>query len=263
MPTPIRTPAQAPIQPVPPPDVPPEATAASPAERRTRQWRLRRLADARLYLCADAALLRTGGMAALKAFFEAAYDSGVDILQLRDKSLEARAEIEALEVLGEVARRRGKLYAANDRADVALLVGADVFHVGQGDLTTGQARRVLGEEVLIGRSTRSIEQAREAYDDPGLDYFCTGPVWQTPTKPGRAAVGPGLPAAACELMAQAGREQGRDPKPFFAIGGIDLDRLPQVLASGASRIVVVRAITQAADPPAAARALSDALRAHR
>lgn len=227
---------------------------------RTRAWRLDRLADARLYLCTDAALLRSGGAAALEEFFEAAYDGGVDILQLRDKSLEARAEIEALQVLARVARRRGKLYAANDRADVALLVDADVFHVGQGDLTTGQARRVLGADVLIGRSTASIEQVRAAYDDPGLDYFCTGPVWETPTKPGRAAVGTQLPAAAYALMADARREAGREPKPFFAIGGIDVSRLPEIVATGADRVVVVRAITRAADPRAAARALSDALR---
>ncbi len=248
-PTPGPTPTPAPSQP-----------AAAPTTSRTRRWRLDRLADARLYLCTDAALLRSGGLPALEAFFEAAYAGGVDILQLRDKSLEARAEIEALELLGAVARRHGKLSAANDRADVALLVGADVFHVGQGDLTTAQARRVLGPDVLIGRSTASIERAREAYEDPGLDYFCTGPVWETPTKPGRAAVGTQLPEAAYRLMADAAAGGGPEPKPFFAIGGIDLARLPQVLATGADRVVVVRAITQASDPQAAARALSDVLR---
>lgn len=246
--------------------MPTPASTSPPADQqtaRTRRWRLDRLADARLYLCTDAALLRSDGLPALEAFFEAAYDGGVDILQLRDKSLEARAEIEALELLGRVARRHDKLYAVNDRADVALLVGADVFHVGQGDLTTAQARRVLGPDVLIGRSTRSVEQAREAYDDAGLDYFCTGPVWETPTKPGRAAVGTQLPEAAYRLMADAAAADGPEPKPYFAIGGIDLDRLPQVLATGADRVVVVRAITQAADPGAAARALSEALRARR
>lgn len=251
--------------PAPSPQAPPQLSSSSPpvigpSGERTRRWRLERLAAARLYLCTDAALLRSGGLPALESFFEAAYAGGVDILQLRDKSLEARAEIEALEVLGEVARRHDKLYAANDRADVALLVGADVFHVGQDDLTTEQARRVLGPQVLVGRSTRSIEQARAAYDDPGLDYFCTGPVWETPTKPGRAAVGTRLPAAAYRMMADTRRAGGPEPKPCFAIGGIDLGRLPQVLATGVNRIVVVRAITQADDPGAAARALSDALR---
>lgn len=94
-----------------------------------------------------------------------------------------------------------------------------------------------------------------------MDYYCTGPVWQTPTKPGRAAVGTQLPESAYRLMADAHRDHGIEPKPFFAIGGIDADRLPQVLATGATRIVVVRAITEAADPQAAARALSAALRA--
>lgn len=232
-----------------------------PTFERTRAWRLQRLQDARLYLCTDAARLRAGGMGALEDFFEAAYAGGADVVQLRDKSIEARTEIEALEVLGAVARRQGKLFAANDRADVALLVGADVFHVGQGDLSTAQARRVLGDDVIIGRSTRSIEQAQEAYDDPRLDYFCAGPVWETPTKPGRAAVGTALPEAAYRLMADGERDHGREPKPFFAIGGIDETRLPQVLATGARRIVVVRAITAATDPQAAAGRLSHALRA--
>ncbi len=235
-----------------------DRTPPAPVQR-SRAWRLERLAAARVYLCTDAAAATAGGLGALEEFFEAAYAGGVDIIQLRDKSYEARAEIEALEVLAAVARRYDRLFAANDRADVALLVDADVFHVGQGDLTTAQARRVLGEEVLIGRSTRSIEQVEEAYDDPGLDYFCTGPVWQTPTKPGRAAVGTQLPEAAYRLMSDRQRDQGREPKPFFAIGGIDLERLPQVLATGASRIVVVRAITEADDPQAAARRLRDAL----
>lgn len=246
------------------PEIDPESAAErdpDPAAERTRSWRAARLAGARLYLCTDAAALHTGGMAALEAFFEAAYRGGVDIIQLRDKSLEARDEIAALEVLAEVARRHGRLYAVNDRADVALLVGADVFHVGQGDLTTAQARRVLGPDVLLGRSTRDLEQVRAAIEDPGVDYYCTGPVWQTPTKPGRAAVGTQLPESAYRLMADAHRDHGIEPKPFFAIGGIDADRLPQVLATGATRIVVVRAITEAADPQAAARALSAALRA--
>lgn len=194
-------------------------------------------------------------------FFDAAYAGGVDIIQLRDSSLEARAEIAAIEVLAEVAQRHGTLFAANNRADVALLVGADVFHVGQGDLTTAQARRVLGEEVLIGRSTATLEQSRQAWLDPGLDYFCTGPVWPTPTKPERAAVGTALPAAAHAMMSQEQQPGGVASKPFFAIGGIDIDRLPQVLATGARRIVVVRAITQAPDPYAAAQALRAGLEA--
>lgn len=204
------------------------------------------LRDAGLYVCVSARTERGD----LREFLHAAYEGGVDIIQLRDKSLEAAAEIEAIEVLAEVAREHGKLFSVNDRADVALLTGADVFHVGQGDLTTPQARQLLGSDVVIGRSCRTRDQVDRAVADSGLDYFCTGPVWQTPTKPGRAAVGLELPRYAA---ARAGE------KPFFAIGGIDAARLPDVLATGASRVVVVRAVTEAVDPEAAARALRELL----
>ena len=138
----------------------------------------------------------------------------------------------------------------------ALLAGVDVFHAGQEDLTSAQARRVLGPEVLLGRSCRSQEHVRAAAADPELDYFCTGPVWETPTKPGRAAVGLELPRFAAALTAPDGQAPGR---VFFAIGGIDQDRVPRVRAAGAERIVVVRAVTGAEDPEAAARALRTAL----
>lgn len=186
----------------------------------------------------------------LRDFLHTAYEGGVDIIQLRDKTLEAAAEIEVIQVLAEVAREHGKLFAVNDRADVALLTGADVFHVGQGDLTTRQARTVLGPDVVLGRSCHSPAQVDAALADPGLDYFCTGPVWETPTKPGRAAVGLELPRYAAE---HAGTT------PFFAIGGVDAARLPAVLGTGATRIVVVRAVTEARDVTAAARELRSAL----
>ena len=204
------------------------------------------LENARLYVCVTARRERGD----LREFLHAAYEGGVDIIQLRDKSLEAAAEIEAIEVLADVAREHGELFAVNDRADVALLTGADVFHVGQGDLTTAQARRVLGDDVVIGRSCHSPAQVDAAVADAGLDYFCTGPVWETPTKPGRAAVGLELPRYAA---------QHAGDKPFFAIGGVDTARLPSVLDTGASRIVVVRAVTDAEDVTAAARALRDTL----
>lgn len=200
------------------------------------------LNTSRLYLCTGA---RTE-QGDLREFLHACYEGGVDIIQLRDKKLEARAEIAALEVLREVASEHGKLFAVNDRADVALIVGADVFHVGQGDLTTEQARRVLGPDVLMGRSNNSVAQFAASYADPGLDYAVIGPVWPTPTKPGRPAVG--LDAVAeCATFAQQ--------KPWFAIGGIDTETCSTVAASGAPRIVVVRALTQATDIAAAAAAL--------
>ena len=206
-----------------------------------------RLADARLYLCTGARRDRGD----LAAFADAALAGGVDIVQLRDKGpdgpLEAREELAALEVLAEACARHGALLAVNDRADVALAAGADVLHLGQDDLPVRQARAIVGENVLIGRSTHSEEQAAAAAVESGVDYFCTGPTWPTPTKPGRHAPGLGL------LSYTAGRGFAR---PWFAIGGIDLDNLDQVLAAGARRIVVVRAITEADDPRAAAAAFA-------
>lgn len=211
----------------------------------------RRLSGARLYLCTDA---RTG-RGDLAEFADAALAGGVDIIQLRDKTggapLEARAELAALEVLAEACERHGALLSVNDRADVALGVGADVLHLGQDDLPVPLARRILGSDVVIGLSTHSEEQASAAARAEGVDYFCTGPCWPTPTKPGRSA--PGLD------LVRATAAEGSE-RPWFAIGGIDRRRLPEVLAAGARRVVVVRAITEADDPRAAAAALAGALR---
>ncbi|MCM1014185.1 thiamine phosphate synthase [Brevibacterium sp. XM4083] len=216
---------------------PVDRDASGPDAARTRA-----LASARLYLCTDARTQQGD----LGEFLNAAYAGGVDIIQLRDKGLEAREEIAALEILGDAARRHGKLFSVNDRADVALLVGADVFHVGQGDLTSAQARTVLGDDVILGRSTHSVEQALAAAADPEIDYFCVGPVWETPTKPGR-------PAAGLDPLAEV---SGSTEKPWFAIGGISAgDRLRAVQETGATRIVVVRAITEAPDPAEAAARL--------
>ncbi|GAB3135708.1 thiamine phosphate synthase [Amycolatopsis stemonae] len=205
-----------------------------------------RLDAARLYLCTDARTARGD----LAAFADAALAGGVDIIQLRDKTggapLEAAAEIAALEVLAEACARHGALLSVNDRADVALAVGADVLHLGQDDIPVALARRILGEDVVIGRSTHSVAQATAAAAEPGVDYFCTGPCWPTPTKPGRSA--PGLDLVRSTAASTPGR-------PWFAIGGIDAGRLPSVLEAGASRIVVVRAITEAEDPESAAREL--------
>lgn len=214
------------------------------AQAQTAAGRLRaRLAAAQLYLC-------TGGRQAegdLPDFLDAALGGGVDIIQLRQKGLEAAEELRLLETFRAACDRHGALLAVNDRADVAFAAGADVLHVGQDDLTPDVARRILGPDPVVGLSTHSREQASSAAADPGIDYFCAGPVWPTPTKPGRPA--PGL-----ELISfAAGLGTGR---PWFAIGGIDEDTLGNVLEAGARRIVVVRAITESADPGAAAARLA-------
>jgi thiamine-phosphate pyrophosphorylase len=204
-----------------------------------------RLADSRLYLCTGARAERGD----LAEFVDAALAGGVDIVQLREKGIEALQEIAALEVIAEACARHGALLSVNDRADVALAVDADVLHLGQDDLPVPLARRVVGDDMVIGRSTHDVDQMRAAAVEPGVDYFCTGPCWPTPTKPGRPA--PGL-----DLVRASAAEQ----RPWFAIGGIDLARLGEVLDAGASRLVVVRAITEAEDPKAAAQALRARLR---
>ena len=206
-----------------------------------------RLADARLYLCTDARRDRGD----LASFLDAVLGAGVDIVQLREKGLEAGEELALLEVFAEACRRHGRLLAVNDRADVALAAGADVLHLGQDDLPVPVARRILGSGLLIGRSSHSPDQADAVAAEPGVDYFCAGPVWETPTKLGRPGTGLGL-------LAHVAR--AAPARPWFAIGGITLDRLDDVLAAGATRVVVVRAITEAGDPAAAAREFARRLR---
>jgi thiamine-phosphate pyrophosphorylase len=209
-----------------------------------------KLAAARLYLCMDAR--REQGD--LPEFLDAVLGAGVDIVQLREKGLEAREELELLAVFADACRRHGRLLAVNDRADVALAAGAGVLHLGQDDLPVPAARRILGPGPLIGRSSHSPAQADLAAAEPGIDYFCTGPVWATPTKPGR-------PGTGLELVKHtASQDHGR---PWFAIGGISAGNLDEVLAAGAIRIVVVRALTEAADPAAATHALATRLAAAR
>lgn len=197
-------------------------------------------------------------------FADAAVAGGVDIIQLRDKGsigeqrfgpLEARDELAACEILADAARRHGALFAVNDRADIARAAGADVLHLGQGDLPPAVARDIAGPDTLIGLSTHDADQvaAAQVGMDGDVDYFCVGPCWPTPTKPGRSAPGLGL------LRTAAQRTSGDGDKPWFAIGGIDAQRLPDVLQAGARRIVVVRAITAAEDPRAAAAQLRSAL----
>jgi thiamine-phosphate pyrophosphorylase len=205
-----------------------------------------RLAEARLYLCTDAR--RSQGD--LPRFLDAVLDAGVDIVQLREKGLEAGEELALLEVFAAACRRQGRMLAVNDRADVALAARADVLHLGQDDLPVPVARRILGPAPLIGRSSHSPAQAAAVAAEPGVDYFCAGPVWATPTKPGRPATGAGLLAHIA---------QTKPARPWFAIGGISLDRLDDVLAVGATRVVVVRAITEADDPAAATRAFAKRL----
>lgn len=205
------------------------------------------LSDARLYLCTDARR-RQGD---LPEFLDAVLTSGVDIIQLRDKGMEAAEELEHLALFADACKRHGRLLAVNDRADVAHAIGSDVLHLGQGDLPVPAARAIIGQDVVIGRSTHAESEVDAAVTEPGVDYFCTGPCWPTPTKPGRYAPGLDLVRYAASLA---------PARPWFAIGGIDAGNLEEVLDAGARRVVVVRAVTEASDPASAAAELAGRIR---
>jgi thiamine-phosphate pyrophosphorylase len=215
----------------------------------SRAERVARLASARLYLCTDA----RSGPADLEAFLDAVLAGGVDVVQLRQKGMEAVDELAALGVVARACARHDALVAVNDRADLAYACRADVLHLGQDDLPVHVAREIVGEDPLIGRSSHATNESDAAMSQDGVDYVAVGPCWPTPTKPGRPAPGLGLVRHVAQRCGATGR-------PWFAIGGIDSGTLPLVLAAGASRVVVVRALTQAADPQRAAQALSKALR---
>src|SRR5579859_5160660 len=206
-----------------------------------------RLADARLYLCTDSRRSRGD----LVPFLDAVLGAGVDVIQLREKGLEAQEELGLLEVFADACRRHGRLLSVNDRADVAYGARPDVLHLGQDDLPVPVARAILGDDVVIGRSCHAEAEVDAALTEPGVDYFCTGPVWPTPTKPGRHAPGLGLVEYAAKQTTD---------RPWFAIGGIDESTLDTVLDAGARRVVVVRALTQAKDPFAAAQSLARRVR---
>ena len=205
-----------------------------------RRERLRR---ARLYFVTD---IRPD----LEQLLAAAIAGGADMVQLRDKS----ASDEELLAAGEVFRRAcdagDALFWLNDRADLAPRCGADGVHVGQDDMPPADVRNVLGRDRLVGLSTHSPAQLDAALAAGEADELSVGPVWETPTKVGRVAAGLGY-------VRYAATHAGE--RPWFAIGGIDLGNVREVIEAGASRIVVVRAIRDAPDPRAAAASLRAAL----
>jgi thiamine-phosphate pyrophosphorylase len=212
------------------------------ARRSWQTWcvsdRRERLAATRLYLVCDA----RGD-----EFLRGALDGGVDIVQLRCKAAPDDALLAAGTRFARVCKEFGALLIINDRPDLVAQVGADGVHLGQDDMSPAVARSVLGDERLIGLSTHTPAQVDQA--GVGVDYIGVGPVYSTPTKPGRSAVG-------VELVAHAAAHA---QVPFFAIGGINAENVAAVHAAGARRIAVVRALTEADDPRVAARVLRDAL----
>ena len=199
------------------------------------------LASRRLYLC-------TADRPDLEDFVEGCIAGGVDIVQLRDKMLEARPLLTRAAVVRDICRRHGVPFILNDRPDLALEVGADGVHVGQDDAPPALARRILGDDAIVGYSTHAPEEFDAALAEPA-DYFAAGPVVPTPTKPGRPGTGTDYLRHA---MAKADR-------PWFVTGGVTPETVPGLAAAGASRFVVVRYLTEAADAEAAARALRRAI----
>ena len=187
--------------------------------------------DSRLYLI-------TAARADLEEFLEAAIRGGVDIVQIRDKQLPDGALLETLATARAVTARHGVPLVVNDRPDLALLAGANYVHLGQDDLPVPAARRLCA---AVGLSTHAPAEI----DRADADYLGVGPVFATPTKPGRSAVGLDLVRYAAKHARQ----------PWYAIGGIDVHNAASVVAAGAERLAVVRAIGEAADPERAARAL--------
>jgi thiamine-phosphate pyrophosphorylase len=213
-----------------------------------RALALARIATARLYLVCDG---RPGGRELLEVL-GAAIAGGVDVVQLRDKRLDDRELTSLARAAVALCDPRGVPLIVNDRPDVALAAGADGVHVGQDDTPAAEVRGLVGAELLIGLSTHQpadIDAAAQMEVEAQVDYIGVGPVYATPTKPGRPAVG-------LELVRYAAAHARQ---PFFAIGGIDATSVHAVLAAGAQRVAVVRAIAEAADPEAAARALRTTL----
>jgi thiamine-phosphate pyrophosphorylase len=201
--------------------------------------RIARLATARLYLV-------TGAID--PARLSAALAGGVDLVQLRMKDAGDDAILREAEGVRAACARAGALFLLDDRPDLVAAAGADGVHVGQDDVPVPHARTLVGPDRLIGLSTHTPAQV-DAAAAAEVDYIGVGPVHATPTKPGRPATGLGLVAHAAAHAAH----------PAFAIGGIAPDTIGAVVAAGARRVAVVRAITEAADPEAAARTLRAAV----
>ncbi len=195
----------------------------------------------RLYLVAPARI----AAGALEDVVAELAGAGVDVVQLREKEMEARDVLRLGEPILAACRDAGVPFIVNDRPDIALTLGADGVHVGQNDLPIDAVRRILPSQI-VGLSTHAVQEVDAAAATDGIDYFAVGPVFATPTKRGRPAEGLGLIRHAAALGSE---------RPWFAIGGIDETNLGSVMDAGARRIVVVRAITEAADPVEAAARL--------
>ena len=200
-----------------------------------------RLAGRRLYLC-------TPDRPDIEEFVAACIAGGVDVVQLREKHLDARPLVARARLVRRVCQDAGVPFILNDRPDLALEVEADGVHVGQDDATPALARRILGSEAVVGFSTHAPAELDAAAAEP-VDDLSAGPIEATPTKPGR-------PGTGLRYITYA---RANATRPLYVTGGVTPDTVPAIAAAGARRFVVVRYLTEAADPKTAARALRDAI----
>jgi thiamine-phosphate pyrophosphorylase len=194
--------------------------------------RRERLRAARLYVIVTESLASADALTAARE----AVAGGADVIQMREKEMEDGAFHGRAEAMARICREGGALFLVNDRPHIATLVEADGIHVGQGDLPAHLARRCLGPGRILGRSTNAPDRAEAAVRE-GADYLGVGPVWETRTKAHRGAVGLGYVRWAAANV----------PIPFFAIGSVKRQSLPEVLDAGARRVAVCTAIIGATD----------------
>lgn len=202
------------------------------------------MAGRRLYLC-------TADRPDLETFLRACLRGGVDVVQLRDKILDARPLLERAGLAAAVCRDFGVPFILNDRPDLALACGADGVHVGQDDTPPEIARRILGPDAVIGLSTHAAPEWDAASPQP-VDYLSAGPVNATPTKPGR-------PGTGLEYLRHVSATDTGRRIPWFVTGGVTPGTISAMIAAGARRFVVVRHLTESPDPEAAARLLRAAI----
>lgn len=212
---------------------------------RDGHWRRRRLDDAVLYVCEG----RRAVQGDLAAWLDAVLAGGADLVQLRDKTAGPEELRAAASTFRKAAERHGALFVLNDDPALAAEVGADGVHVGQEDASPAEARRLVGPDRLVGRSTHTTDQLDRALREDA-DYFSVGPVHPTPTKQGRPGVG----------LGPLGHAAAVADRPWFVTGGMAPATAPEALAAGARRLVVVRSVTEADDPEAATREMATLLR---
>jgi thiamine-phosphate pyrophosphorylase len=199
------------------------------------------LGDRRLYLC-------TPDREDLEDFVGACIDGGVDVVQLREKSASDRRIVERAKLLSKICRDRGVPFILNDRPDLAVDCGADGVHLGQDDISAQTARRLLGQDAVLGLSTHALSELRQSAGEP-VDYISAGPVVETPTKPGRPGTGIDYVVAAV----------ARSERPVFVTGGVTPESVPGLCEAGVRHFVVVRYLTQSTEPKASATRLRRAI----